>query len=187
MAKRKRPNEDGRDKLFAFVSPLDVLLKLRWEHVQFFRALHPPEALDEARYHALNACVTAYQLCDWVAFFIEKEIGWEVAAQRLGASPLAHKGHLQEWFWRQGPLVACQQIALAYKHVDIDAVAYRAEVRTQEGKISEPVRGRAYEFVVTTEHGEWDLVHVVSIACLVWEEVLEKLQLAAFVSPPKRA
>lgn len=175
---RKRGQSDGRDKIFLFNGPIDAYLKLQWEHLEFFRALHPPEDLQKARFHAINACMSAWHLCDWVAVYIRDKLGWDTASALMKVT-LANKGDLQKWFRGQGALVACQQIALAYKHVDIDAIAFRTDVRSREGRKPE-ARGRAYEFVVSTERGDFDLVHVLSVALLVWGDTFTALGIARF-------
>jgi hypothetical protein len=59
------------DKRFGLQTPRDLLEKLQWECEQ--AGLYRPRSTAERAYHAFNAAVTAWHICDWI---------WETASEQ---------------------------------------------------------------------------------------------------------
>lgn len=114
----------GRHVSFSLQAPSDMLGKLEWE----ITAMH--RYLDEGDFRgpsicALNACITAWHLGDWVARTLDEVRRWDVAERYFGRS-MSTLFDLQAEMRTSEDLVACQQIAAAAKHKHIDENVYRA-------------------------------------------------------------
>lgn len=123
MGGRRRQTFDGRRVTMGLMGPLDLYRKLRWDS-KMVDQLAIPDG-EGAIYCALNAALSAWQLGDWMAVALTHDQRWPLAAAHLGATKMQTKQDLQAEMRKCDALVACQQVATAGKHLNIEQGTFR--------------------------------------------------------------
>lgn len=81
----KRPEgipHDARDRLWAVATPPDMLAKLGWEMSTLFDALKQND-VRVAAYFALNGCLTAWHITDWLVRALDTKVVWRTLGVSL--------------------------------------------------------------------------------------------------------
>ncbi|TAL82390.1 MAG: hypothetical protein EPN74_17530 [Rhodanobacter sp.] len=160
---------DARDRLWAVATPPDMLMKLGWEMSTLFDAL---KLKDDrvAAYFALNGCLTAYHMTDWLQAALDSEELWRDTKHVLNATTV------REAALKVPALAACHQIANAAKHVFLsDAKSYKPGYRaSHEPRMAEQGEAR-HEFFIETPEGKEEIVWTLYRAYEWWAATLRSL------------
>lgn len=142
---------DARDRLWALATPPEMLAKLGWEMSTLFDALKLKD-VRVATYFALNGCLTAWHITDWLLAAIESENRWEDAKRVLSATT---SNEVREAVLKVPALAACRQIANATKHVLLsDRKSYEPGYKARYEPVSSE-RGEA-QHELWIETPDWD-------------------------------
>lgn len=109
----KAPDVNAVDRTWWLDGPVGVYHKFCWEFGQAYDALNDQQDLTPAAYHAMNACITAWSLVDWICADMDEHDAWATVVNTAGAKD-AEQFRKKALSCRE--LVACQQIANAAKH-----------------------------------------------------------------------
>ncbi|MCR1005755.1 MULTISPECIES: hypothetical protein [Stenotrophomonas] len=164
------------DKVFRIRSPDDLLKKLGWEILWLDRSLSERtdgELVEEACFHAVNGAVTAWQLCDWSAHILQEKCGWGAASAATGRNLVGLRS-LQAYARERPEMLACYQIANAYKHRRLlEGIFNEAVLTTEEASTDSAFPG--WELTVIVDDTQLDARLVLGRAFDFWLLHLELL------------
>jgi len=160
---------DARDRLWAVATPPDMLAKLGWEMSTLFDALKMKD-VRVAAYFALNGCLTAYHMTDWLQAALDSEERWRDAQHVLNATTV------REAVLKVPVLVACHQIANATKHVFLsDAKSYKPGYKaSHEPRLAEQDEAQ-HGLCIETPEGREEIVWALYRAYEWWAATLRSL------------
>jgi hypothetical protein len=105
------------DKTFGVKRPVEMLAKLEWEWDKM-RSFPITERCHEKSYFAINAAVTSWHLCEWLAGTMT-EHQFEKLSSAAGTS-IRGTSNLRDWATREcDALNICDQLANGAKHLVI--------------------------------------------------------------------
>lgn len=170
---------------FQLDSPVHLLVKLHWNIQQLRTHLSHEDkaaAFYPAVYAAFDACITAWQLTDWVWKFSQQD-----GDGRLGGSVLLTGKTLSEyqmWIRQQSSdLRICQHIANSNKHFGVDRhynanitviVDWRVESVFVAGMaVGRPLVDRSWRLLVNDSGHTHDILAVLERAFLFWAKHIQ--------------
>lgn len=161
---------DARDRLWTMEGPPDMLRKLGWEFSTLFDAQKHPD-VRVAAYFALNACITAVHITDWLIAALNREQRWSDAERILNADN-------PDAVWKAvlafSPLATCHQVANAGKHVVLRDKSYRPGYSANADKEHLPAERdeERRALYMTTPDGEEEIVWTLYRAYEWWVKIL---------------
>ena len=163
---------DARDRLWAVATPPDMLTKLGWEMSTLFDALKQKD-VRVAAYFALNGCLTACHMTDWVLAALDSEGRWGDAQRVLNATT---RSEFLEVVVNVPALAACHQVANAAKHVFLsDTRSYRSGYNASHEPLPPDQDGPQHGLWIDTPHGEEEIVWTLYRAYEWWADTLRSL------------
>jgi hypothetical protein len=106
-------NTNAVDRTWWLAGPVGVYHKFSWEFGQAYDLLNDQQDLTPAAYQAMNACITAWSLVDWICADMDEHNAWGQVNTMAGVKDSASFRQKARSFRE---LSACQQIANAAKH-----------------------------------------------------------------------
>lgn len=104
---------DQVNKTFFLVEPIDMFHKLVWEYTQLKVVANRPR--HEQAYMSLNAAITAWHMCEWLAARLEPH-HYQKLQDATGNRSLNSCRALQEFAKKDTSIAVCEQIANSAKH-----------------------------------------------------------------------
>ncbi|MEO8998034.1 MAG: hypothetical protein ABI227_00175 [Rhodanobacter sp.] len=147
-----------------------MLTKLGWEMSTLLDALKHSD-MRVGTYFALNGCLTAWHMCDWLATALDNENRWGDARQAMKVST---RDELIHAVLAQPPLAICHQIANATKHVFLDR-GYKPGYQATYAKLPVDEMGRQHGLFIETPDGVEEIVWVLYRGYLWWASTLKSL------------
>lgn len=162
---------DARDRLWALATPPDMLTKLGWEMSTLFDALKQKD-VRVAAYFALNGCLTAWHMTDWLLTALESENRLGDAKRVLQA---ATRREVQEAVLKVPALAACRQIANATKHVFLsDSQSYEPGYKARHEPLLSDQGKAKHELWIVTPDGDQEIVWSLMRAYEWWAVTLRE-------------
>jgi hypothetical protein len=161
---------DARDRIWSIATPPDMLTKLGWEMSTLFDALKHKD-IRVGAYFALNGCLTAWHMYDWLAAALDSEERWNDAHRALNVSS---RSELANIVLAQPALAACHQVANATKHVFLDRT-YKPGYQATHETLPIDETGARHGLLIETPDGVEEIVWVLYRAYLWWADTLRSL------------
>lgn len=148
-----------------------MLTKLGWEMSTLFDAQKHKDSRVGA-YFALNGCLTAWHIFDWLAADLDERRAWLQAHTQLKVSD---RKQLAKMILAYPALATCHQVANATKHVFLNT-AYKPGYKVGHEPRDETTNlGARHAFLIETPNGTEEIVWVLYNAYLWWASTLRSL------------
>lgn len=167
----KETLHDARDRLWVLAAPPEMLTKLGWEMSTLFDALKLKD-VRVASYFALNGCLTAWHMTDWLLAAIENENRWEDAKRVLEATT---RKEVQKAVSKVPALAACRQVANATKHVFLsDKQSYEHGYKARHEPLPSEQGKAQHELWIETPNWDQEIVWTLMRAYEWWAVTLRE-------------